>query len=245
MKEDYLLTDILEYTNEPYAIAKIAGIKMVESYNLQYGTNFISVMPTNLYGPNDNFDLEKSHVLPAMLRKMHLGKCLMENKMYLIRRDLDRYPIKGVNGKSSENEIIDALNQFNIFKNTIELWGTGNPRREFLHSDDLADACVYLMENVDFSDVLKTQENNKLNQPLEIRNTHINIGIGNDLKISELASLIQEITNYSGTITWNSTKPDGTFQKLLDVSKLHSLGWKEKIKLSDGIRKVYKDYILY
>jgi GDP-L-fucose synthase len=246
MKEDYLLTDILEYTNEPYAVAKIAGIKMIESYNIQYGTNFIAVMPTNLYGPNDNFDLEKSHVLPAIMRKMHLGKCLMENDIEAIRKDLNRRPIKGISGESSENEVIDILKQFNIFKNKIELWGTGNPRREFLHSDDLADACVYLMENIDFNDILKlSQKHGETEQKnyLEIRNTHINIGIGNDLKISELAVMVKEITNYRGEIIWNKSKPDGTFQKLLDVDKLHSLGWSEKIKLSDGIRKVYSDYI--
>lgn len=246
MQEDYLLTDILEYTNEPYAIAKIAGIKMIESYNLQYGTNYIAVMPTNLYGPNDNFDLEKSHVLPAMIRKMHLGKCLMDNNMDKIKKDLNRYPISGVSGESSMEEILKILGKFNISGNHIELWGTGNPRREFLHSDDLADACVFLMENVDFEDILKKsylKVAKESNENREIRNTHINIGTGKDLTINELASMIKEIVAYKGEIIWNKSKPDGTFQKLLNVDKLHSLGWKEKIELADGIKNVYSNYI--
>ncbi len=238
MREDYLLTDILEYTNEPYAIAKIAGIKMCESYNLQYATNFISVMPTNLYGPHDNFDLEKSHVLPALIRKMHLGKLLMENNELLLRKDLNKNPIEGVSGDADLTKIVSILEKYGISKNSIELWGSGNPRREFLHSDDLAEACVFLMENVDFNDLIATSGNNK-----EIRNTHINIGTGKDISVKELAGIIQQITAYSGKISWNSEKPDGTHQKLLDVSKLHQLGWKAEINFKQGISKVYKDYI--
>ena len=239
MKEDYLLTDTLEYTNEPYAIAKIAGIKMCESYNLQYDTNFISVMPTNLYGPNDNYDLEKSHVLPAIIRKMHLGKCLMNNDWEAIRTDLNKLPIEGVCGEHSESDILEKLSKYGITHNSklktqITLWGTGKPRREFLYSDDLADACVYLMEEINFNDLA---ENKK-----EVRNTHINIGVGKDISISELTNLVKEIVGFEGEIIWDETKPDGTSQKLLDVSKLGGLNWKEKVKLDDGIKKVYSVY---
>ncbi len=242
MKEEYLLTDTLEYTNEPYAIAKITGIKMCESYNLQYGTNFISVMPTNLYGPNDNYDLEKSHVLPAIIRKMHLGKCLMENDWDGIRTDLDKLPIEEIDGKSSETEIKNKLLKYGIkletrnskLKTQITLWGTGSPRREFLYSDDLADACVFLMENTNFADLKADKK--------EVRNTHINIGTGKDISIKELAELIKEIVGFEGNINWDGSKPDGTPQKLLDVSKLNSLGWKDKISLRVGIAKVYQNY---
>jgi len=239
MKEEYLLTDTLEYTNEPYAIAKIAGIKMCESYNLQYGTNFISVMPTNLYGPNDNYDLEKSHVLPAIIRKMHLGKCLMNNDWDAIRSDLNKLPIEGVDGEASENVILGILEKYGIqitnHKSQITLWGSGTPRREFLHSDDLADACVFLMENINFADLIQGKK--------EIRNTHINIGVGKDISIRELAEVVGEIVRYEGEVIWGASKPDGTYQKLLDVNKLNALGWKEKIELREGINTVYNNYI--
>jgi len=246
MKEDYLLTDVLEYTNEPYAIAKIAGIKMIESYNLQYGTNYISVMPTNLYGPNDNFDLEKSHVLPAIMRKLHLGKCLMDNDFTSIRKDLKKYPIGNSTEILTDILIEKILDKFNIKKSSIELWGTGNPKREFLYSDDLADACVYLMENVDFKHMLKESFGiDKIEMPLnqEIRNTHINIGTGKDSTIKELAEMLKKIVGYQGEIIWNTNKPDGTIQKLLDVSKLNSYGWHEKMSLKEGITKVYLNYV--
>lgn len=242
MKEEYLLTDILEYTNEPYAIAKIAGIKTIESFNIQYNTNFISVMPTNLYGKNDNFDLEKSHVLPAIIRKMHLAKCLDINDFDTIRKDLNKYPIEKIDGKADLTKIIEILVKYGVSKNTktqIELWGTGTPKREFLHSDDLADACVYLMQNIDFKDIIKNQNSS------EIRNTHINIGVGNDLTIAELALLVKEIVGFNGKIVWNSDKPDGTPQKLLDVTKLNSLGWSAKTSLNQGIEKVYENYCKY
>lgn len=197
MKEDYLLTSELEYTNEPYAIAKIAGIKMCESYNIQYGTNFISVMPTNLYGPNDNFDLEKSHVLPALLRKMHEAK------------------LQG--------------------KNEVEIWGSGKPRREFLYSEDMADACVFIMEKVDFKDVASNK--------VEVRNTHINIGTGKDVSIEELAKLIKKIVGFEGNLVFDASKPDGTIIKLTDPSKLHTLGWKHKVELEDGIEEVYRWFL--
>ncbi len=251
MKEKYLLTDILEYTNEPYAIAKIAGIKMCESYNIQYGTNFISVMPTNLYGPNDNYDLEKSHVLPALIRKMHLGKCLIENDWTAIRKDLDNYPIEGIKGESTEIEIGEKLEKYGVFRHssteapvTVKLWGTGTPRREFLHSDDMADACVFMMENIDFADIVKLTIDEITNRSSkhEIRNTHINIGTGKDISIKELAFLVKETVGFDGMIEWDSAKPDGTFQKLLSVKKLNKLGWKHSIELEDGIKKIYLDY---
>lgn len=211
MREDSLLTSPLEYTNEPYAIAKIAGIKMCESYNIQYGTNFISVMPTNLYGPNDNFDLEKSHVLPALLRKMH------------------------------EAKLSKALH--------VEIWGSGNPRREFLYSQDMADACVFIMENREFKDTYQVQQSSNDTctpnsiQTQEIRNTHINIGTGEDISIKELAMLIKKIVGYEGELTFNTTKPDGTMIKLTDPSKLHSLGWKHQVELEEGIQRVYEWYL--
>ena len=208
MNEESLLTSELEYTNEPYAIAKIAGIKMCESYNIQYGTNFISVMPTNLYGINDNFDLETSHVLPALLRKMHEAK-------------LNNSP-------------------------KVEIWGSGKPRREFLYSEDMADACIYLMERINFTDIVKENnskfniENSTLN---EVRNTHINIGTGIDISIKELAQTIKKIVGYKGELYFNDTKPDGTMVKLTDPSKLHSLGWKHTVELEEGIRRVYEWYL--
>jgi GDP-L-fucose synthase len=236
MKEEYLLTSELEYTNEPYAIAKIAGIKMCESYNLQYGTNFISVMPTNLYGPNDNFDLEKSHVLPALIRKIHLGKCLEEDNWEAICSNLDSMPIEGINGLASVDAMLRILSKYGIHKNgtdiKIEIWGTGKPRREFLYSEDMADACVFIMENVDFNNIIKQT----LKTANEIRNTHINIGTGIDISIKELAELIRNIIGFKGEFYFNTSKPDGTMLKLTDVTKLHTLSWKHKIELEKGIK---------
>ncbi len=247
MQEHHLLTDVLEYTNEPYAIAKIAGIRTIESFNIQYGTNFLSVMPTNLYGKNDNFDLEKSHVLPALIRKMHIGKCLISNDFEAVRKDLNKNPIQGITGNFERSEIIKILNKYGIFEDRITLWGTGKPKREFLHSDDLADACVYLTEKLDFGDILKSDYN--ITEPkfpitdTQIRNTHINIGTGKDISIKELAELIKtEIVNYDGEIVWDSSKPDGTLRKLLDVGKLERYGWKYKTELKDGLSKVYGNY---
>ncbi|WP_375324229.1 GDP-L-fucose synthase family protein [Flagellimonas sp. GZD32] len=240
MKEDYLLTDVLEYTNEPYAIAKIAGIKLCESYNLQYGTNFISVMPTNLYGPNDNFDLQKSHVLPALIRKMHLGKVLMANDWESVKADLNRLPIGSISGNNDKEEILDNLSQYGIFIDekgevTVEIWGSGKPMREFLWSKDMADACVFLMENRDFSDTFKIGER-------EIRNTHINIGTGVDISIKDLAKLIKDKIGFEGNLIFNSEKPDGTMKKLTDVSKLKGLGWKHRMSLDQGIEEIYHWY---
>ncbi len=239
MREDYLLTDVLEYTNEPYAIAKIAGIKMCESYNLQYGTNFISVMPTNLYGPNDNFDLEKSHVLPALVRKMHLGKALETEHWEVIRNDLNQLPIEGVKGTASEQEIAGILEQYGVKKTEkgvkIEIWGSGKPMREFLWSEDMADACVFIMENRDFKDCYGSNAK-------EIRNTHINIGTGVDISIKALAELIKETVGFQGHLYFNTEKPDGTLKKLTDVSKLHELGWTHTVGLEDGVGEIYKWY---
>ncbi len=249
IKEEYLLTSELEYTNEPYAIAKIAGIKMCESFNLQYGTNFISVMPTNLYGENDNFDLETSHVLPALIRKIHLGKCLENGDFEEIRKDLDKRAIEGIDGSANEKKILDILEKYGIKKNRIEIWGSGKPKREFLYSDDLADACVFLMENVDFKDIIDEQvgENDTCGivryKNREIRNTHINIGTGKDISIKNLAYLIKDIVGYRGEFCFNSSKPSGTPRKVTDVSKLHSLGWRHKVELEDGIKKIYGWYV--
>ncbi|NER11527.1 GDP-L-fucose synthase [Muriicola jejuensis] len=227
MKEEYLLTGPLEYTNEPYAIAKIAGIKMCESYNLQYGTNFISVMPTNLYGPNDNFDLEKSHVLPALIRKMHLGKLWMSGSIEELLNDL---------GSGTIEEARDFLGRFGITETSVEIWGTGNAMREFLWSEDMADACVFLMERRNFIDTYPKGQK-------EIRNTHLNIGTGEDISIKDLACLIKEIVGYEGTLKFNPDKPDGTYKKLTDVSKLNSLGWKYSMDLASGIERLYAWYL--
>lgn len=227
MPEDCLLTSPLEYTNEPYAIAKIAGIKMCESYNLQYNTNFISVMPTNLYGPNDNFDLEKSHVFPALIRKIHLAKLLNEEKFDSVLKDLNVQTLEEAN---------NYLSKFGVDENQVEIWGTGNPRREFLHSEDMADACVFLLENRDFTDTYDSKDK-------EVRNTHINIGTGVDISIKELANLIKEIVDFKGELNFNTDKPDGTMVKLTDPSKLHFLGWKHKVELKDGIRTMYEWYL--
>ncbi|MDR0972105.1 MAG: GDP-L-fucose synthase [Bacteroidales bacterium] len=239
MKEEYLLTDTLEYTNEPYAIAKIAGLKMCESFNLQYGTNFIAVMPTNLYGPNDNFNLEKSHVLPALIRKAHLGKALMEGDWEMIRKDLKKYPIEKVDQNSSEKDIEDILEKYGVKKEngkvSIEIWGSGTPLREFLWSEEMADACIFVMENVDFED-LKPKNTD------QIRNCHINIGTGKEITIKDLAYLIAKTIDFSGDIVFNSNKPDGTMRKLTDPSRLNSLGWHHKIEIDEGIKKLYSWY---
>ena len=249
MPEDCLLTGPLEYTNEPYAIAKVAGLKMCESYNLQYGTNFIAVMPTNLYGPNDNFDLEKSHVLPALIRKIHLGKCLEEGNRDAIRADLNKRPIEGVTGQSEESDIFGVLKKYGIYEMhgaisghqwAVEIWGSGAPMREFLWSEDMADACTFLMEHVDFADIVKTGQDTA--NKTGIRNTHINIGTGQDISIKDLAYLIKEKIGFRGELVFNTSKPDGTMRKLTDPSKLHSLGWKHTISIEEGIESLYHWY---
>lgn len=245
MKENVLLTSELEYTNEPYAIAKIAGLKMCESFNLQYGTNYIAVMPTNLYGPNDNFDLETSHVLPALIRKVHLANALQTNNWEALRADFNRYPIEGVQGDATEEAILEKLEKYGISKldgqTQVEIWGTGKPLREFLWSEDMAAACVYMLEHVDFEQVkaLSLSSESK-----EIKNCHINIGTGKELSIAELVQLVVKSVGYTGSIIYNSDKPDGTMRKLTDPSKLHALGWKHTIEINEGIDKLYQWYLL-
>lgn len=236
MKEEVLLTSPLEYTNEPYAIAKIAGLKMCESFNLQYGTNYIAVMPTNLYGPNDNFHLERSHVLPAMIRKIHLGKCLHEDDWDAVRKDLNHRPVEGVSGESSREEILAILKKYGVTEQSVELWGTGKPLREFLWSEEMADASVFVMEHVDFKDTYNPNDK-------DIRNCHINIGTGKEITIGELANLIVKEVAYKGKLTFDSSKPDGTMRKLTDVTKLHNLGWHHKIEIDEGVKKMYDWYL--
>ncbi len=233
--EDALLTAPLEYTNEPYAIAKIAGLKMCESFNLQYGTNYIAVMPTNLYGPNDNFNLETSHVLPAMIRKMHLARLLNEGDFEAIRTDLQKRPVEGLDGTATEQEIIAMLAKYGIDRDSLSLWGTGKPIREFLWSEDMADASVYCLEHIDFDDVRGTDP--------EVRNCHINIGSGKEITIFELAQLVKQAVGYQGAIKWDASKPDGTLRKLTDVSKLHALGWRHSMEIEDGVPALYNWYI--
>lgn len=237
MSEDSLLTSPLEYTNEPYAIAKIAGLKMCESFNLQYGTNFIACMPTNLYGPNDNFDLEHSHVLPAMIRKIILAKALSEGNWALIREDLSKRPISMIADAHSASDklITDVLgSRFGIYADHVVLWGSGKPMREFLWSEDMASACIHLMQHVNFEDLKPTTG--------DVRNCHINIGTGSDVTIAELAAIIREAVGFKGHISFDPSKPDGTMKKLTDPSKLHQLGWHHEVELCDGIQKLISWY---
>ncbi len=276
MKEDVLLTSPLEYTNEEYAIAKIAGLKMCESYNLQYGTNYIAVMPTNLYGPNDNFHLENSHVMPAMMRKIYLAKLIHEDNWEAIRVDMNKRPINpvkalaeqigkdNVDGECSKERILQALKFYGIENNKVTLWGTGSPLREFLWSEDMADASVHILLNVDFKDIIGIEkyssvfygtatdgEVNRNNSEGrggaipslgEIRNCHINIGTGKELTIKQLSELIVQTVGFTGTVVWDESKPDGTPRKLIDVSKLHSLGWTHKVEIEQGVQKLYDWY---
>lgn len=227
IKETELLTAPLEQTNEPYAIAKIAGLKMCESFNLQYGTNYIAVMPTNLYGPHDNFDLERSHVLPAMIRKIHLAHCLKEGNWEAVLKDLNLRPVEGVNGQYSQEEILNILKKYGISESGVELWGTGTPLREFLWSEEMADASVFIMEQVDFKDA----------------RSHINIGTGKEITIKALAELIMKTVGYTGKLTFDSSKPDGTMRKLTDPSKLHALGWHHRIEIEEGVQRMYEWYL--
>lgn len=276
MKEDVLLTSPLEYTNEEYAIAKIAGLKMCESYNLQYGTNYIAVMPTNLYGPNDNFHLENSHVMPAMMRKIYLAKLIHEDNWEAIRVDMNKRPVNpvkalaeqigtdNVDGECSKERILQALAFYGIENNKVTLWGTGSPLREFLWSEDMADASVHILLNVDFKDIIGidkyssvfygTATDGEVNRNNsegrggaipslgEIRNCHINIGTGKELTIKQLSELIVRTVGFTGNIVWDESKPDGTPRKLIDVSKLHSLGWTHKVEIEDGVQKLYDWY---
>ena len=235
MAEEALLTSELEYTNEPYAIAKIAGLKMCESFSLQYGCNYIAVMPTNLYGPNDNFHLENSHVLPAMIRKIHLAKCLNENDWTAVRKDLDKRPVEGVSGANSNGEILAVLAKYGIEPERVTLWGTGSPMREFLWSEEMADASVHVLLNVDFKDTYDPSDK-------EVRNCHINVGTGKEVTIREAAEKIIREIDFKGELCWDTSKPDGTPRKLTDVTKLHRLGWHHKVEIDEGIHRLYKWY---
>jgi len=270
MREDCLLTSPLEYTNEEYAIAKIAGLKMCESYNLQYGTNYIAVMPTNLYGPNDNFHLENSHVMPAMMRKIYLAKLIHDGEWDKISIDLDKRPVEGVNGsglrvKGSERQkALEVLAKYGIYNNKVVLWGTGKPLREFLWSEDMADASVHVLLNVNFSDIIGIEKYSSVHYGAstdgavdrnhsagrggaipslgEIRNCHINVGTGKELTIRELSELVVKAVGFEGTVEFDASKPDGTMRKLIDVSKLHSLGWTHKVEIEEGVRKLFEWY---
>lgn len=264
MTEDALLTGPLEYTNEPYAIAKIAGLKMCESYNLQYGTNFIAVMPTNLYGPNDNFHLENSHVMPAMMRKVYLAKLIHEGAWDKIAIDLNKRPVEGVTGTSSKDEILKVLAKYGISDNKVVLWGTGTPLREFLWSEEMADACVHILTTVDFKDVIGIEKYSSVHYGVaadgvvdrdhtagrggaipslgEIRNCHINVGTGKELTIRQLSELVVKAVGFEGEVEFDASKPDGTMRKMIDVSKLHRLGWHHKIEIEEGVQKLFDWY---
>lgn len=244
MKEDCLLTSPLEYTNEPYAIAKIAGLKMCESFNLQYGTNYIAVMPTNLYGPNDNFHLENSHVLPAMIRKIHLARCLNEGDWDAVRKDIGLRPVSvnregvttRVDAGSAEDDILRVLEHYGITPGAVTLWGTGSPMREFLWSEEMADASVHVLLNVDFKDTCAPGER-------DVRNCHINVGTGEEISIRDVAGKIKAEIGFRGELKWDASKPDGTMRKLTDVTKLHRLGWHHKVGIDEGIRRLYEWYL--
>ncbi len=276
MKEDCLLTSPLEYTNEEYAIAKIAGLKMCESYNLQYGTNYIAVMPTNLYGPNDNFHLENSHVMPAMMRKVYLAKLINDNNWDAIRKDLSIRPVGAnikengetvryvIDGNSDETTILKVLAFYGIENNKVTLWGTGTPLREFLWSEDMADASVHVLLNVDFKDIIGIEKYSSVHYGTkadgvvdrnhstgrggaipslgDIRNCHINVGTGKELTIRELSELVVKAVGFTGIVEFDASKPDGTMRKLIDVSKLHSLGWTHKVEIEEGVQKLFDWY---
>ncbi|MBI5009687.1 MAG: GDP-L-fucose synthase [Bacteroidia bacterium] len=262
LKEEYLLSSPLEYTNEPYAIAKIAGMKMCESFNIQYKTNFISVMPTNLYGPGDSYHLEKSHVLPALLRKIYLGKCLEEDNWSAIRKDLLKYPLEGVSVDSEKSEIIKSLrkygiiggesiesgtdsdqnvNQNKISKVSVNVWGTGTPLREFMYSLDMADACVFIMENVNISDIVNF--NNPGGKASDYQPPHfLNIGTGEEISIKDLALKIKRLAGFKGEIVFDTSRPDGTLRKTIDISRLNKLGYKHEYCLTDGLTETFNQY---
>ena len=276
MKEDALLTSPLEYTNEEYAIAKIAGLKMCESYNLQYGTNYIAVMPTNLYGPNDNFHLENSHVMPAMMRKIYLAKLIHNGDWEAIKTDMNKRPINptdalrsiigegNVDGNNPQERILKALAFYGIADNKVTLWGDGSPLREFLWSEDMADASVHVLLHVDFKDIIGIEKyssvfyGSKVDGAVdrnnsegrggaipalgEIRNCHINVGSGKELTIKDLATKVAKAVDFKGTIVWDATKPNGTPRKLIDVEKLHRLGWHHKVDIDEGISRLYQWY---
>ncbi len=276
MGEDALLTSELEYTNEPYAIAKIAGLKLCESYNLQYGTDYLAVMPTNLYGPRDNFHLENAHVMPAMMRKIYLAKLLGEGQWDGVRRDLNVRPVNppaalaagigagNVDGSADEDRILAALAFYGIEPGRVTLWGDGSPLREFLWSEDMADASVHVLLNVRFADIVGTEAYSSVHLGTaadgaidrnnsqarggarpelgEIRNCHINVGTGKELTIRALAELVRETVGFGGEIVWDASKPNGTPRKLINVDKLHRLGWTHRVEIEDGVRRLFKWY---
>ena len=247
MTEEALLTSPLEYTNEPYAIAKIAGLKMCESFNLQYGTNYIAVMPTNLYGPNDNFHLENSHVMPAMMRKIYLAKLLHDGDWAKIAADLNKRPVFNVNVNENDNQkVMEVLARFGIYDNKVVLWGTGKPLREFLWSEEMADASVYVLLHVDFKDIIEIEKYSTGSAAIpslgEIRNCHINVGTGKELTIRELSELVAKTVGFTGTIEFDASKPNGTPRKLIDVSKLHRLGWHHKVEIEEGVQRLFEWY---
>jgi len=241
MREDALLTDVLEPTNESYALAKIAGIKLCESYNRQHGTDFRSVMPTNLYGEGDNFNLENSHVIPAVMRKLHLAKCLENNDWQAIRDDINKNPIQGITGQSSNDQITETLAQQGIklnIQNTtlnilVEIWGSGKALREFLHVSDMAEASLFVLE----LDEETYQANTK---PML---SHINVGTGKDVTIREMVKTMKEVVGYKGNITFDTSKTDGAPRKLIDVSRLSNMGWNYSVDLKDGFDKTYDWYL--
>ncbi len=263
LKEEYLLTSKLEYTNEPYAIAKIAGLKACEAFNIQYGTDFIAVMPTNLYGSGDNYNLEKSHVLPALMRKIHLGKCLEDGNWDEIRKDLRKHPVESVGENSAKDDIIEILRKYGIEKRregsveigrkgewengrvgegkvTVSVWGTGTPYREFMYSEDMARACIYLMEKVSVNDIIKLHKEDKSqdnNAP-----HFINIGTGEEITIKDLAYKIKKMVGFRGEIIFDNSKPDGTMRKATDIKILKKLGFKHKFDLTGGLAVTYKKY---
>ncbi len=256
LKEEYLLTSELEQTNEPYAIAKISGIKLCESYYRQYGCNFISVMPTNLYGPNDNYNLETSHVLPAIIRKMHLARCLETTNWEGIRNDLDTRPIEGIDGNSSEYEILNILKKYGISSDstdnpdtsgvrsvsgvTLTLWGTGLVFREFMHVDDMADVCVKALEEINVADIATLHQTSLLHShPI----TFFNIGTGVDQTIADIAAMVKSVVGFTGDFHWDTTKPDGTLKKLMDVTILKNMNYTPAYSLLDGILSVYHHYV--
>jgi GDP-L-fucose synthase len=254
LKEDYLLTSQLEFTNEPYAIAKIAGLKMCESFNIQYSTNFIAVMPTNLFGHSDNYNLEASHVLPALLRKFHLGKCLEDDNIVAIRKDLNRYPIEKINGSADERSILSILDKYGIKitgtdnsgnkQVAVSIWGTGAPLREFMNSKDMAEACVFVMENVDVRDITAIHKSGKSDQDYHAPH-FLNIGTGEEISIKDLANKIKALTGFTGEVFFDSSRPDGTMRKATDTSALKGLGYKHSISLDEGLIETYKQYLKY
>ena len=254
IKEEALLTGPLETTNEPYAIAKIAGIRLCDAYNRQYGTNFISAMPTNMYGPGDNYHPENSHVLPAMIRKMHLAKLLETGNFDELMR-VYTHEVSGVGCQVSgdvssttqqpkNQQLLDWLAKSGIAQTTINeqpatklsLWGSGTPKREFLYSDDLAEACVFLVENADYKDMAFSDESGTVH-------AHINIGSGKEATIREIAETVKAVIGFKGEITWDTSKPDGTPRKLMDSSRINALGWKPKVSLKEGIALAYQDFL--